>query len=226
MKFTFYGHASFLIETMGKKLLFDPFITPNEAASAIDVSAIQPDFIILSHGHADHVADVETIYNQSEATIISTYEVVNWFGAKGLERGHPMNHGGSWDFDFGRLKMVNAVHSSSMPDGSYGGQPVGIVIENQEGCFYYAGDTALTKDMELIGEEFNLNFAILPVGDNFTMGIKDAMRAAQMIQCTSIIGVHFDTFPYVALDHTQAYQVAESEQVNLTLPNIGDSISF
>lgn len=226
MKFTFYGHASFLIETMGKKLLFDPFITPNEAASAIDVSAIQPDFIILSHGHADHVADVETIYNQSEATIISTYEVVNWFGAKGLERGHPMNHGGSWDFDFGRLKMVNAVHSSSMPDGSYGGQPVGIVIENQEGCFYYAGDTALTKDMELIGEEFNLNFAILPVGDNFTMGIKDAMRAAQMIQCTSIIGVHFDTFPYVAIDHTQAYQVAESEQVNLTLPNIGDSISF
>ena len=226
MKFTFYGHSSFLIETMGKKLLFDPFITPNEAASTIDVSTIQPDFIILSHGHSDHVADVETIYNQSQTTIISTYEVVNWFGAKGLERGHPMNHGGSWNFDFGRLKMVNAVHSSSMPDGSYGGQPVGIVIENQEGCFYYAGDTALTKDMELIGEEFHLNFAILPVGDNFTMGVKDAMKAVQMIQCKNIIGVHFDTFPYVSINHTQAYQLAESQQVNLTLPNIGDSISF
>ncbi len=226
MKFTFYGHASFLIETMGKKLLFDPFITPNEAASSIDVSAIKPDFIILSHGHGDHVADVETIYNQSEATIISTYEVVNWFGAKGLDRGHPMNHGGSWNFDFGRLKMVSAVHSSSMPDGSYGGQPVGIVIENDEGCFYYAGDTALTKDMELIGEEFNLNFAILPVGDSFTMGVADAMKAAHMIQCKSIIGVHFDTFPYVAIDHTQAYKLAETQQVNLTLPNIGDSISF
>ena len=226
MTFTFYGHASFMIETMGKKLLFDPFITPNEAASSIDVSAIKPDFIILSHGHGDHVADVEAIYNQSEATIISTYEVVNWFGAKGLDRGHPMNHGGSWTFDFGRLKMVNAVHSSSMPDGSYGGQPVGIVIENEEGCFYYAGDTALTKDMELIADEFSLNFAILPVGDNFTMGVADAMKAAKMINCSQIIGVHFDTFPYVAINHTEAHKLADAAQVHLTLPNIGDSISY
>lgn len=226
MKFTFYGHACFMIETMGKKLLFDPFITPNEAAKHIDVSALKPDFIILSHGHGDHVADVESIYNQSEATIISTFEVVNWFGAKGLDRGHPMNHGGSWTFDFGKLKMVNAVHSSSMPDGSYGGQPVGIIISNDEGTFYYAGDTALTKDMELIGEAFTLDFAILPVGDNFTMGVSDAMKAAKMIQCANIIGVHFDTFPYVAIDHEAALTLAKTEQINLTLPNIGDSIIY
>lgn len=226
MKFTFYGHASFMIETMGKKLLFDPFITPNEAASHIDISTLQPDFIILSHGHGDHVADVEAIYKQSEATIISNYEVVNWFGAQGCERGHPMNPGGSWTFDFGQLKMVNAVHSSSMPDGSYGGQPVGIIINNDEGAFYYAGDTALTKDMELIGEEFDLNFAILPIGDNFTMGVADAMKAAKMIECNDIVGVHYDTFPYVAIDHDQALQIAEANQVKLILPQIGDSISF
>ncbi len=226
MKFTYFGHASFMVETQGKKLLFDPFITPNELAKNVDVSALKPDYIILSHGHADHVADVETIYNQSEATIISTYEVVGWFQNKGLERAHPMNHGGSWQFDFGRIKLVNAVHSSSMPDGSYGGHPAGIVIQNDEGTFYYAGDTALTKDMELIGEEFNLSFAVLPVGDNFTMGVADAMRAAKMIRCTEIIGVHFDTFPYVAIDHTAALAIAGEASVNLTLPKIGDNISF
>ena len=226
MTFTYYGHASFMVETAGKKLLFDPFITPNELAKDIDVSALQPDYIILSHGHGDHVADVEHIYNQSNATIISTYEVVGWFQGKGLERGHPMNHGGSWTFDFGSIKLVNAVHSSSMPDGSYGGHPAGVVISNAEGTFYYAGDTALTKDMELIGEEFKLDFAILPVGDNFTMGVADAMKAAKMIRCDQIIGVHFDTFPYVAIDHDTAMNLAADAGVQLTLPKIGQEISF
>ncbi|OEK01603.1 hydrolase [Roseivirga sp. 4D4] len=226
MKFTFFGHASFLVETMGKKLLFDPFITPNELAKEIDVDAIKPDYILLSHGHSDHVADVERIYDNSEATIISTYEVVGWFGAKGLERGHPMNHGGSWDFDFGKVKLVNAVHSSSMPDGSYGGHPAGIVIKNEEGCFYYAGDTALTKDMELIGEEFELDFSIMPVGDNFTMGISDAMKAAKMVRCDKVIGVHFDTFPYVAIDRQESMQIAAENKVQLTLPEIGQTLSL
>lgn len=226
MRFTYFGHASFMIETKGKKLLFDPFITPNELAKDIDVRALEPDYIILSHGHADHVADVETIYNHSEATIISTYEVVGWFQAKGLERAHPMNHGGSWQFGFGKIKLVNAVHSSSMPDGSYGGHPAGIVIQNDEGTFYYAGDTALTKDMELIGEEFDLTFAVLPVGDNFTMGLADAMRATKMLRCKEIIGVHFDTFPYVAIDHHAALAMASEASVKLTLPKIGEIISF
>lgn len=226
MRFTYFGHSSFMIETNGKKLLFDPFITPNELAKDIDVTALKPDYIILSHGHADHVADVETIYNHSEATIISNYEVVGWFQNKGLARAHPMNHGGSWEFDFGKIKLVNAVHSSSMPDGSYGGHPAGVVIQNDEGTFYYAGDTALTKDMELIGEEFDLTFAILPVGDNFTMGVADAMRATKMIGCKEIIGVHFDTFPYVAIDHTAALALASEASVNLTLPKISESLSF
>ncbi len=226
MKFTFFGHSSFLVETMGKKLLFDPFITPNELAKEINVDAIKPDYILLSHGHADHVADVERIYENSEATIISNYEVVGWFGAKSLERGHPMNHGGSWEFDFGTVKLVNAVHSSSMPDGSYGGNPVGIIVKNTEGCFYYAGDTALTKDMELIGEEFNLDFSIMPVGDNFTMGVSDAMKAAKMVRCDQVIGVHFDTFPYVAIDKSESMQIAAEKNVQLTLPEIGQTLSL
>lgn len=226
MKFTYYGHSAFMIETMGKQLLFDPFISPNELAKGVDISAIKPDYIILSHGHGDHVADVETIYNQSNATLISTFEVVGWFGNKGLDRNHPMNHGGAKSFDFGTIKLVNAVHSSSMPDGSYGGNPAGVVIKNEEGCFYYAGDTALTKDMELIGEEFELDFSIMPVGDNFTMGVADAMKACKMVKCNKLIGVHFDTFPYVAIDHNQAQAIAKENSVDLTLPEIQETLSL
>ncbi|MGW8121929.1 metal-dependent hydrolase [Roseivirga echinicomitans] len=226
MKFTFYGHSSFMIETMGKKLLFDPFITPNELAKDIDINELEPDYIILSHGHGDHVADVEAIYFNSKAKLISNFEVVTWFEAKGVENGHPMNHGGSWNFDFGRLKLVNAVHSSSMPDGSYGGNPAGIVINNSEGCFYYSGDTALTKDMELIGEEFKLDFAIMPVGDNFTMGVADAIKAAKMVKCNTLIGVHFDTFPYVAINHEESIEKAKESGIKLTLPKIGEQITF
>ena len=226
MNFTYYGHSSFMVETKGKKLLFDPFITPNELAKDIEVDALKPDYIILSHGHEDHVADVEQIYNNTEATIISTFEVVTWFGNKGLERGHPMNHGGAWNFDFGNIKLVNAVHSSSMPDGSYGGHPAGIVISNDEGTFYYAGDTALTKDMELIGEEFELDCSIMPVGDNFTMGVEDALKAAYMVKCNKIIGVHFDTFPYVAINHEEAKALAQKADVDLTLPKIGETLSL
>jgi len=226
MRFTYYGHSSFLIETMGKRLLFDPFITPNEMAKEVDIKEIQPDYIILSHGHEDHAADVEAIYNQSNAMLISTYEVVGWFGKKGLERNHPMNHGGAKVFDFGKIKLTNAVHSSSMPDGSYGGHPAGVVIENEEGCFYYAGDTALTRDMELVGEEFKLDFSIMPVGDNFTMGVKDAMKASKMVGCNKVIGVHFDTFPYVEIDHNEALRIAKENHVDLTLPKIQDLLSL
>ncbi|KYG73225.1 metal-dependent hydrolase [Roseivirga echinicomitans] len=226
MKFTFYGHSSFMVETMGKKLLFDPFITPNELAKDININKLNPDYIILSHGHGDHIADVEAIYFNSNATLISNFEVVNWFEAKGVENGHPMNHGGSWSFDFGKLKMVNAIHSSSMPDGSNGGNPAGIVITNKEGCFYYSGDTALTKDMELIGEEFNLDFSIMPVGDNFTMGVTDAIKAAKMVKCNTLIGVHFDTFPYIIIEHEESIEQAEAAGVKLILPEIGEQITF
>lgn len=226
MKFTFFGHACFMIETMGKNLLFDPYITPNELAANVDVNAIKPDYIILSHGHEDHIADVELIYNNSNAKVISNFEVVNWFSAKGLGRVHPMNPGGKWQFEFGQLKMVNAIHSSSMPDGSYGGESVGIVITNQEGNFYYSGDTALTKDMELIGEEFDLDFAIMPIGDNFTMGVNDALKACKMVKTDTLIAVHFDTFPNIEINRDETIKAASNNSINIFLPEIEQEISL
>ncbi len=226
MKVTFYGHASFAVKTAGKTLLFDPFITPNEQASHIDVSQIKADYILLSHGHADHVADVETIAKAQNAKLISNFEVVSWFGQKGIE-GHPMNHGGKWQFDFGYVKYVNAVHSSSMPDGTYGGNPGGFVVWNEESCFYFAGDTALTEDMKLIPLTCpKLDFAILPIGDNFTMDADDAALAAEFIQCDHIIGCHYDTFPYIEIDHEAARSAFEKKGKKLTLLTIGESVEL
>ncbi len=171
MKVKFYGHACFGIEIEGRDILFDPFITPNELASHIDINSVGADYILVSHGHEDHVADVETIALRTGATIISNFEIVSWFGSKGLSNGHPMNLGGAKTFDFGTVKSVNALHSSVLPDGTYGGNPGGFIVDSNGGSFYYAGDTALTLDMKLIGEYSKLDFAILPIGDNFTVGV-------------------------------------------------------
>jgi len=226
MQITFYGHSCFEVEISGKKLLFDPFISPNDQAKEIDISTIKPDYILLSHGHQDHVADVETIYNQSDAQIISTFEVVSWFEAQGLEKIHPMNHGGAWAFEFGQVKMVNAVHSSVMPDGSYGGNPAGFVISTGDKSFYYAGDTALHYDMKLINEEFDIDFAFMPIGSNFTMGINDAIKAADFVDTSKIIGMHYDTFPFIEIDHKHAISSFSDAQKELVLMKIGEKINI
>ena len=226
MELTFYGHACFSVKIGGKVLLFDPFISPNEKAKDIDIQLIKADYILLSHGHEDHVADVETIAKNTGAKLISNFEVIQWFANKGIEDSHPMNHGGSWNFDFGSVKMVNAIHSSSMPDGSYGGNPAGFVISSDEGCFYYAGDTALTYDMKLIGEEFKLDFSVMPIGDNFTMDINDALKAADFVECDKIIGVHFDTFGFIEINHAEAITKAKNNGKELTLLKIGESINL
>ncbi|WP_209329297.1 metal-dependent hydrolase [Lunatimonas salinarum] len=224
IEITFYGHSAFLITIDGKKVLFDPFITPNEKAQSIDIFKISPDYVLVSHGHADHVADVEEIAKQSGAMVVSNFEIISWFQQKGIENVHPMNHGGSKVFDFGRVKYVNAVHSSTLPDNSPGGNPGGFVIETASGTFYYAGDTALTYDMKLIGEEFSIDFAILPIGDNFTMGIDDALKAADFVGTDKIIGMHYDTFPYIVLDREQANQKANAARKELVLLEIGEKI--
>ncbi len=225
MQFTFYGHACFGVEVGGKQLLFDPFITPNEKAAHIDVSTIKADYILLTHGHEDHVADAEAIARANDATIVSNYEIVTWYGAKGI-KGHPMNHGGAWHFDFGRVKYVNAVHSSVLPDGTYGGNPGGFVVTTPEGNFYHAGDTALTMDMQLIGNSTKLDVALLPIGDNFTMGIEDAIEAARFVKCTKVIGMHFDTFGYIVIDHDAAKKAFADAGIELILPAIGDTIEI
>lgn len=226
MQITYYGHSCFLIETEGTKILFDPFITPNELASNIDIDSIKADYILLSHGHQDHMADVEAIYKNTKATLVSNFELVSWFGNKGVENSHPMNHGGKKEFDFGTVKMVNAIHSSSLPDGSYAGNPAGFVVQTAEKTFYYAGDTALTLDMQLIGEEFDIDFAFMPIGDNFTMDIKDALKAADFVKTDTIIGMHYDTFPYIKLDHEGVKNVAANAKKDLKLMEIGETLTF
>lgn len=224
MKITFYGHACVAIETQGKQLLFDPFISPNEQAAHIDVNAIEADYVLLTHAHGDHIADAESIAKRCDSTIISNFEIVTHYGNKGL-KGHPLAHGGKASFDFGTTKYVNAIHTSSFPDGSYGGQPGGFVVWNEEKCFYHAGDTALTMDMKLIPQTCpKLDFAILPIGDNFTMGYEDAVIAADFLQVDTVIGIHYDTFGYIKIDHEAAKKAFADSGKELILLSIGESI--
>lgn len=227
MKLTFYGHACFGIEIGGTKLLFDPFISPNELAKHIDINSIVADYVFLSHGHTDHVADALQIARNNNATLISNYEIVSWYAEKhGYTKGHPMNHGGKWRFRFGTVKYVAAVHSSALPDGSYGGNAGGFVVETPEGNFYYAGDTALTMDMQLIPRFTRLDFAVLPIGDNFTMGIEEAVVAAEFVQTRRVVGVHYDTFGFIKIDAQYAQGCFADAGCELLLPSIGQTIDL
>ena len=226
MKLTYLGHACFSVIVGGKTLLFDPFISPNPLASNIDLETLPADFILLSHGHADHVADVMAIARRTGATVVAPFEVGSWFEKQGLTNVQSMNHGGAAVMEFGRLKLTAAIHSSSMPDGSYGGNPCGFVIESRDGSFYYSGDTALTLDMKLIGEQTQLRFAVFPIGDFFTMGIEDALRAAEFVGVTRFVGVHYDTFPPIKLDREAAMSAARAAGKELLLPGIGQSIDL
>lgn len=226
MKVTYYGHSCFSVDVGGHVILFDPFITPNELAKDVDISAIKPDTILLTHGHEDHLVDLERIYKQSEPMVVGNNECIGWLGEKGVKKAHPMNHGGRVRLDFGMVKYVNAVHSSVLPDGTYGGNPGGFVVETAEGNFYFAGDTALTYDMKLLGEFHKLDFAFLPIGDNFTMGFEDAARAADFIKCNRIIGMHYDTFPYIKIDKDEAKQHFTSMGKELNLLKIGETREF
>jgi L-ascorbate metabolism protein UlaG (beta-lactamase superfamily) len=224
MNYTYYGHSCFAIETKGKKLLFDPFIKPNELAKNIDTDSIKADFILVTHGHADHIADCVSLTHQTGAMVISSFEVIEWLGKQGVKNVHPMNHGGKKEFDFGIVKCVSAIHSSSLPDGSYGGNPMGFIITGTEKNFYVSGDTALTTDMQLIPRWGKLDFAVLCIGDNFTMGYEDGVEAAKMVKVKSVIGVHYDTFPYIKINHQQAKQAFAGEGITLHLPGIGQTI--
>ena len=226
MKLTYYGHACFSVTTGGKTLLFDPFITPNPLAKAINIDTVGADFILVSHGHGDHVADVVAIAQRTGATVIAPFEVGEWLEKKGAKKVQAMNHGGAAKTAFGRVKLTAAIHSSSMPDGSYGGNPAGFVGETAEGSFYYSGDTALTLDMKLIAATTELRFAVLPIGDFFTMGIDDACRAAEFVGTDKIVGVHYDTFPPIKLDRAAAVAAAQGAGIQLLLPKIGESIDL
>jgi len=225
MKFTYYGHSCFGAEIDGVNLLFDPFISPNPLAKGVAIDDIPCDYILLSHGHMDHVADVEHIAKRTGATIVGSYELATYYGAKGLKH-HPMNTGGSWDFGTWKVKCVNAIHSSVLPDGTYAGSAMGFVVATDHRSFYYSGDTALHMDMKLIAEFYPVDMAFISMGDNFTMGIEDATIASKFIQCDTIVAMHFDTFPYIMLDRPKAQLSFEILNKQLIIPTIGESFEL
>lgn len=194
-------------------------------AKKIDAHKVPADYILISHGHEDHIADAVEIAKRTNAKVICTYEIYVWLGKQGVTNIHPMNIGGKVKLDFGNVKCVSAIHSSSLPDGTYGGNPMGFVVESNEGSFYYAGDTALTYDMKLIGEYRNIDFAFLPIGDNFTMGIDNAIIATEFIKCEKIIGMHYDTFGFIKIDHAEAKNKFKRNGKELILLQIGETIT-
>ncbi len=226
MRFTYYGHSCFAVEIKGKKILFDPFITPNGLAKDIDVNQVAADYIFLSHGHEDHIADCVNIASGTGAKVVCSFEIHIWLNSQGITNTHPMNTGGKWAFDFGTVKCVVAQHSSGLPDGSYGGNPMGFVFTTEEGNFYYSGDTALTLDMQLVPQYASLHFAVLPIGDNFTMGIDDAIQAARFIQCNRVIGVHYDTFGFIKIDHEKAREAFSDQAMKLHLLQPGETLDI
>lgn len=214
---TWLGHGSWAIESGRHHLLLDPFLDDSPTAP-IRSGNVRADFILVSHGHYDHVADVAKIAQRTGATIVATYEITDWFGKQGLSRGEPMNVGGGIDLPFGRVKMTPALHSSTLPDGSPGGNPGGFLLALPEGNVYFACDTALFGDMRLIGAA-GLELAVLPIGDRFTMGPDDSIEAVKLLSPRRVAPAHFNTWPPIAQDpHAWAARVkAETSAAPLVL---------
>ncbi|MBA3014616.1 MAG: metal-dependent hydrolase [Proteobacteria bacterium] len=198
MKITWYGHSCVLIESEKASLLIDPFLTGN-ATAPVGPGEVNPSYILLTHGHADHVGDTIAIAKRCGATVAANFEICNWLTRQGVSNTHAQHIGGGFDYPWGRLQLTMALHGSSMPDGSYGGNPCGLLITIEGKSIYHAGDTGLFSDMKLIGET-GVDVAILPIGDNFTMGPADALRAVEFIKPKQVIPIHFSTFPVIRQD--------------------------
>lgn len=210
--------------------MFDPFLTSNPLAQKAGITAksVDSDYVLISHGHFDHIEDAVDILQRTKAKVIAAYEICDWLKAQGVEEAQtlPMNHGGTLKLDFGSVQMVNAVHSSTLPDGSSGGNPAGFVVRTAAGHFYYSGDTALTLDMQLIPRRGPLSFAVLSIGDTFTMGPEDALDAARFLECDQIVGVHYDTWPPIKIDPSQAETLFEAAGKTLHLLAPGEVYSL
>jgi L-ascorbate metabolism protein UlaG (beta-lactamase superfamily) len=219
IKLTWYGHAAMDVETGGTHLLVDPFLTGNPAA-AVAADQVPADYILVSHGHGDHVGDTEKIARRTGAQVISNFEIASWFEKKGLKT-HGQHIGGGFKYPFGYLKLTLALHGSELPDGSNGGNPAGFLLTTADGLkIYLAQDTGLFSDMRLIGEE-GIDLAVLPIGDNFTMGPDDALRAVKLIQPRHVVPIHYNTFDLIRQDGTlwaERVQAETSAQVHILKP--------
>jgi len=229
MEITFLGQSCFLIETKGTRLLFDPFISGNPlTAGVIDVNTIEADYILLSHAHQDHTLDLFSIAARCNPTVICNAEMNAVCKMKGIEKVHMMNTGGKWTFDWGTVQMVRADHSSSWNlDGQiiYGGNPQGFILTIEGKRIYFSGDTAFFSDMKLFGEPA-IDLALLCIGDNFTMGIEDAAKGAVAMKAKRAIGMHYDTFGYIKIDHQQALSTFEAAGIPLDLLQVGEKRAY
>lgn len=224
---TYYGHNCFMIES-DIKLLSDPYIKENPLAKHIDIQEIKPDYVLLTHGHWDHVADAKEIAENYEAKMIGAVEVMDWFQNKGYRHTLKLNFGGSKNLsETTCIKYVQAQHSSSMPDGSYGGQPGSYIIQTDKKTIFLAGDTSLHYDLKMYGELYSFDLLILPIGGTFTMDVNDAMNAADFLNCDQVIGCHYDTFPLIEIDKKEAIKLFKNRAgKTLHLPDIGKTIVF
>jgi Predicted Zn-dependent hydrolases of the beta-lactamase fold len=224
MEVTYYGQNCIELRLSSVTLLVDPATSVNPLAQKIKKEDLKAEYILVTHAHQDHCADVSYIANKNDSIVIANYEIASHYGRLG-HKYHPMNHGGKWTFDFGTIAMTAAIHTSSFADGSYGGQPAGFVIQAEGKTIYIAGDTALTYDMKTIPRLYGpVDLSILPIGDNFTMGIEEAIIAAEFVECDNILGCHYDTFPYIEINQKDAIEKFTSAGLRLNLLDIGDTM--
>jgi len=225
VKLTWYSHACFLIESGQTRLLIDPFLNDNPL-STLKADAIETDYILVSHGHGDHIGDTVEIAKRTGATVVSNYEIQTWLVNQGIENTHPQHIGGGFDYPWGRVKLTIAQHGSALPDGSYGGNPCGFLLYLENKKIYHACDTGLFYDMKLIGEE-GIDLAILPIGDNFTMGPDDSLRAVKLIEPKRVIPIHYDTFDIIKQDpHAWSERVQKETSAKATVMNPGETLEI
>jgi L-ascorbate metabolism protein UlaG (beta-lactamase superfamily) len=223
-KLTYFSHAAWKLETNGHIILIDPFLddNPTSPVKSKDVSA---DFIIITHAHGDHIGDAIPIAKDHNAMIIANFEIANWCGEQGVTA-HPLHIGGGRDFPFGRVKMTQAFHGSSFPDGSYGGMPTGVLITVEGKTVYHSGDTGLFGDMKLIGEMNPIDVALIPIGDNFTMGLDDAVKAVEFLQPKKAIPMHYKTFDVIDADPDQFVARVKNLGIDAQVMDYGGTIDI
>lgn len=223
-KVIYHGHSFVELHFNGDIVYIDPFIEGNSLCD-IKVNDAKCNFIILTHGHDDHFGSTLEIAKKNDATVIAMVELSDYVWTKDLKT-HGMNIGGSYQFNFGRVKLTNALHSSSLQGGVYTGNPAGIIITANGKNIYHAGDTGLFYDMKLIGEMNKIDYALLPIGDNFTMGVDDAVKAAEFLNADTIIPIHYNTFDVIKADANDFKRKIESIGKKCVVMNAGEVLEF